>query len=158
MAFVCKEQEIDRIPLAEVNSVKANVETTVMKNHERNDQRGQVGQSQQDFFCLQVATQPEGYNSGRTYTFRTRSKELHDEISSLLNKLVDESKKLAEANSCFRKAQWKVKEIYDNSVCQSMIAVIILGVSYCLTIEVPAVLLACSPTFMSLFSRASLAQ
>ena len=142
-AFVGKELEIDRIPLKEVDFVKSHLETPItqdrthvkahleipfMQDRSHNDTHGYESQSP-EYFCLQIATNSEGYNSGRTYTLRTRSKELHDEVLSLLKKLAEKSKKRAEANTWFRKCQWQVRAVYDHNISQSIIALIIMGVS-----------------------------
>ena len=129
-AFVRKDEEIDRIPLDGVDFVKAHFEAAIMDgpNHSDRDLHSHSSQPQ-DFFCLQVATNAEGYNSGRTYTFRTRSKELYDEILPLLNKLAKNARRRARAQTFFRKCQWKVRKVYSHSICQSIIALIILGVS-----------------------------
>ena len=82
-----------------------------------------------DFFCFQVATSAEGYNSGRTYTLRTRSKELYDEILPLLTKLSKKARRRAEAHTLFQKCQWTVRKIYTHSASQTFIALVIMGVS-----------------------------
>ena len=123
-AFVRKEEEIDRIPLDGVDFVKAHFEAAIMDGHIHDDN----GQSQ-DFFCLQVATNAEGYNSGRTYTFRTRSKDLYEDILPLLSKLAKNARRRAQARTWFRKLQWQVRRVYSLKICQSTIALIIMGVS-----------------------------
>ena len=120
-AFVRMDEEIDRIPLEDVDFVKAHFEAAVMES--------QDDSQSQDFFCFQVATRAEGYNSGRTYTLRTRSKELYDEILPLLIKMSKKARRRAEARTFFRKCQWKVRKIYTHYGAQSFIALIIMGVS-----------------------------
>ena len=122
-AFVGMEQEIDRIPLIGVDFVKAHVETAGMQGDDFN------GPLSQDHFCFQIATNPEGYNSGRTYTLRTSSKGLYHEILPLMDKLLKNARRRARATTLFRKFQWKVRKVYSNNLCQSIIAVIIMGVS-----------------------------
>ena len=116
------DEEIDRIPLAGVDFVKPHTENAAMEvsNHEG---------ASQDLFCFQVATSIEGYNSGRTYTMRTRSKALYDDVLPLLTKLAQTAQRRAQANSLFRRCQRKVREIYNHSICQSLIALVITGVS-----------------------------
>ena len=124
-AFIRKEEEIDRIPLDGVDFVKAHFEAAVT---DANDLRAHDRQSQ-DFFCFQVGTSAEGYNSGRTYTLRTDSKRLYDEILPLLTKLSKKARRRAEAHTLFQKCQRKVRKIYSHNFCQSFIALIIMGVS-----------------------------
>ena len=131
------DEEIDRIPLIGVDFVKAHFETVGMQGDGADE-----GSKSQDYFCLQIATNPEGYNSGRTYTFRTYSKELYDEVLPFLTKLFKKAKRRARANTVFRKCQWQVKKVYSNNICQSIMAVVIMGVSRLGTIP-PA---PCAPT------------
>ena len=125
LAFVGNEEEIDRIPLEGVDFVKAHYEAALMEGHSHDDSGGQS----QDFFCFQVATNAEGYNSGRTYTFRTRSKELYEETLPLLTSLAKKAKRRAQAHTLFRICQWRVRKVYSHSICQSIIALVIMGVS-----------------------------
>ena len=109
-----------------------------MEGHSHDDLHGYDSQSQ-DFFCFQVATNAEGYNSGRTYTLRTRDKQLYDEILPLLIKLSKKARSRARAHSLFQKCQWKVSKFYSHNICQSIIATVIMGVR--------------SPSFLSHFVR-----
>ena len=52
------DEEIDRIPLIGVDFVKAHFETVGMQGDGADE-----GSKSQDYFCLQIATNPEGYNS-----------------------------------------------------------------------------------------------
>ena len=116
-----KDDEIDRVPLAGVDYVKAL------------DEIGSIGQDSanmqsQDFYFIQVATNPEGYNSGRSYNLRTKSKEMHGEILALLNHLSKEARGRAKSANSFRKSQLHVKNVYDHFLCQYFIALVIVGV------------------------------
>ena len=126
-AFVHKDEEIDRIPFVGVDFVKAHVEA-VTSDHTHDQTHGFDGQSQ-DFLCFQVGTNPEGYNSGRTYTLRTHSKKLYDETLPLLIKFAKKARKRAQARSLFQKCQLVVRRIYSHHICQSSLALIIMGVS-----------------------------
>ena len=78
---------------------------------------------------MQVATNPSGYNSGRNYNMRTKSKETYDEVLHLLSKLSKAARRRAEGSTLFRKTQMKVRKICEQHIFQSVIAAIIVGVS-----------------------------
>ena len=127
-AFVQKDEEIDRIPLVGVDFVKAHVEAVIAEDHKYHEAHGHDSQSQ-EYFCFQVGTNAEGYNSGRTYTVRTHSKRLYEETLPLLIKFSKNARRRAQARSFFRKCQLEVRRIYSHRICQSTIALIIIGVS-----------------------------
>ena len=116
-AFVGNDDEIDRVPLTGVDFVK---------NHDENismEAKGQNG------FCLQIATSPTGYNSGRSYMLRTDSAVTQEDTILLLSKLSKDAKKRAAASTLFRKLQRKVKKFYERDFCQGFVALIIMMVS-----------------------------
>ena len=120
------DAEIDRIPFIGVDFVKAHFELAGMQI----DSHDGASQSlPEDYFCWQIATNSEGYNSGRTYTLRTNSKSQYDDILPLMKRLVKVSKRRAQATTFFRKCQWRVRKIYAHNMCQAIVAVIIMGVS-----------------------------
>ena len=121
-AFVGMDDEIDRIPLAGVDYVEPYDENETMERD--------IAQSHQ-YYCLQVGTNISGYNSGRVYNFRTKSKEIYDEILPQVRKLSLDARTRAEATTAFRNnqlVQLKVRKIYDHNLCQGLIACIISGV------------------------------
>ena len=119
-AFVKHDEEIDRIPLYEVEYVKSNDEIGAMDIEL---------ETTHEHFCLQVATDPQGHNSGRSYYLRTWSKEVHEEIFPLLNQLVKNARKRSGGSSAFQRAQRKIRKLYGHFICQSIFAFIIVGVS-----------------------------
>ena len=64
------------------------------------------------YFCLQIATDPQGYNSGRTYYLRTESKSLHDDIMPLLRKYSVAARERAQASTLFQKTQRRVRKVH----------------------------------------------
>ena len=112
--------EIDRVPLVGVDYVKP---------YEENETMEADTNELQDFYYFQIATNPDGYNSGRTYNLRTKSKAMHDEVVPLLSKFSEDAKRRALSSTMFRKSQLYVRTIYERTVCQSLIALIIVGVS-----------------------------
>ena len=119
-AFVGKDEEIDRIPLEGVDYIKsgddlvANVDIDMEGEHH---------------YILQIATNPDGHNSGRSYYLRTSSKDTYNEIFPLLTKFARVARERAQASTHFRRAQLRVRNIYQHIVCQSIVASIITGVS-----------------------------
>ena len=65
---------------------------------------------------LQIATDPDGHNSGRSYHVRISSKETYDEIHPLLASLARAARKRANASTLFQRAQIRVQDIY--GTCQ----------------------------------------
>ena len=120
-AFVKNTEEIDRIPLDGIDYIKASDDLGAKMDSE-------LDLSKQHY-VLQVATNPEGHNSGRTYYLRTRSKEIYDEIFPLLSNFARAARERAIASTLFRRAQLRVRNAYGHVVCQSIFALIIIGVS-----------------------------
>lgn len=114
----CSE-EIDRIPLAGIDDVRE-IQTANID--------GEASASRQ-YYCLHIATQASGYNSGRGYSLRTSSKKVFDDILPALIKSTRSAKKKAETQSRFRKAQLYIREIYQHALCQGFFALLIIAVS-----------------------------
>ena len=121
-AFVNQNEEIDRVPLTDIDYIKASDELGAKSDSDAD--------SLQKNFVLQVATNPEGHNSGRSYYLRTWSKEVHDDIFPLLDQLVKYARKRSDGSSQFERAQHKVRQIYGHYICQCIFALIIVGVSW----------------------------
>ena len=119
-AFVGNDEEVDRVPLSGVDFVKVFDENISVENHEIQSQ---------NHFCLQVATNPLGYNSGRSYMLRSVSSSSRDEVLVLLSKLSKDAKKRAKAKTGFQKLQLKTKKYYEKDFVQGFIALIIMTVS-----------------------------
>ena len=120
-AFVNHDEEIDRIPLAGIDYVKSNDDLGATMEAEM--------ESSHEHFCLQVATDPEGHNSGRSYYMRTNQKDTYDDFFPALKKYAKIAKKRAQASTVFQRAQHKVRKVYTHFICQSIFALIIIGVS-----------------------------
>ena len=119
-AFVKHDEEIDRIPLYEVEYVKSNDEIGAMDIEL---------ETTHEHFCLQVATDPQGHNSGRSYYMRTTAKETYDEFFPVLIKFSKAARKRAQASTTIQKIQRRIRKIYGHVICQSIFALIIVGVS-----------------------------
>ena len=120
-AFVKQNEEIDRVPLADVDYIKASDEFGANTDAEM--------ELSTHHFVLQIATNPNGHNSGRSYYLRTSTKETYDEILPLLQFSVKTASKQAQASTNFQRAQRKVRKIYGHVAIQSLFALIIIGVS-----------------------------
>ena len=120
-AFVGKDEEVDRIPLDGVDYVKSGDDVGAKMDMELDASMQQ--------YILQVATNPEGHNSGRSYYMRTGSKDVYDEIFPLLTKFSKTARERAQASTHFRRAQLRVRNVYQHIICQSIFALIIIGVS-----------------------------
>ena len=120
-AFTNQTKEIDRIPLDGVDYVKSLDESGMKTDAELDVARQNC--------VLQIATDPDGHNSGRSYHVRISSKETYDEIHPLLASLARAARKRANASTLFQRAQIRVKEMYGHIICQTLVALIIVGVS-----------------------------
>ena len=120
-AFVEHNEEIDQIPLSGIDYVKLNEELLGAVDADLD--------SSHDYFCLQVATDPQGHNSGRSYYMRTSSKAVYDDFSLVLGRLAKAARKRAQASTIIQKAQLRVRKVYGRFICQSIFALIILGVN-----------------------------
>ena len=120
-AFVGKDEEVDRIPLDGVDYVKSGDDVGAKMDMELDASMQQ--------YILQVATNPEGHNSGRSYYMRTSSKAVYDDFSLVLGRLTKAARKRAQASTIIQKAQLRVRKVYGRFICQSIFALIILGVN-----------------------------
>ena len=120
-AFIKCIDELDRIPLSEIDYLKATDEGVPKTEREQDASDVQ--------FVLQVATNPAGHNSGRSYYIRTPSKETYDEFLRLLTKYTKTARERAQASTFVQRAQLTVRKLYLSVICQSLVAVIIFGVS-----------------------------
>ena len=119
-AFVDQESQIDHIPLAEVIHVKE------MQEAAMDDKDGMDNQA--FAYVMQIATNEDGYNSGRTYYLATESKESLDELMGIIGKLARKARLQAEARTWLRKVQFKVRQRYDSGIFQATMAVRIAAV------------------------------
>ena len=120
-AFVGEDQQIDHIPLSEIDFVI-----------EMKDQENQAGleatAAQADQYKVQIATVEDGYNSGRVYYLATRDQEEFTALIARLTKLAKAARKRAEAHTLFRKIQLKVRKHYEAGPVQALMALMIMAV------------------------------
>jgi hypothetical protein len=79
--------------------------------------------------AFQIATIPDGHNSGRSYYLQAESSEVKRKIIKQLQLLTESARKRAEAKSLFRQAQDRVRGIYITWIFQSGAALLIVAVS-----------------------------
>ena len=122
-AFVGEDQQIDHIPLSEIDFVI-----------EMKDQENQAGleatAAQADQYKVQIATVEDGYNSGRVYRFAMRDREELEKMIERLKKFAKAAKKRAEARNLFRKIQLRVRKRYEAGPVQALMALMIMAVLY----------------------------
>jgi len=77
--------------------------------------------------AFEVQTSERGFNSGRSYYFRTQTTEQRDAWVDVLKEAVKRAKrrKVAQESSIFRTAQARVREVYDSSAAQGLVALLI---------------------------------
>lgn len=120
-AFVDEEAQIDHIPFAEVLHVKEMLEAPAEASSESED-------STKFRNVLQIATNNDGYNSGRIYYLSTDSQETLKELITDLTKKAKTARVQAEARTGFRKLQRIVRNRYDSAQFQGLMALLIAAV------------------------------
>ncbi len=80
--------------------------------------------------AFQIATIPDGYNSGRSYYLQADSSDIKQQIISQLQVLAKTAKKKAEVKSSFHKAQDRVRSLYVTGPFQGTAALLIVAVIF----------------------------
>ena len=78
--------------------------------------------------AFQIATIPDGYNSGRSYYLQADSSDIKQQIISQLQILAKTARKKAEVKSSFRMAQDRVRGVYVTRSFQGVAALLIVAV------------------------------
>jgi hypothetical protein len=123
-AFADDDNQIDYIPLAEVEFVK---EMQDIANATVSDAGGKS--EHEDRYRILIATILTGYNSGRTYQLSTPSKKTLDDLVAHLSQNAKAARKRAGTKTLFKMLQMKVKKRYDSPVTQAAMALLIGAVS-----------------------------
>jgi hypothetical protein len=147
-ALVNDDNEIDRIPLCEVSCVDEMIGTEELEEEDR-DRRisterkcshnskgrieGGVGSDRNITSSLignafQIATDTNGYNSGRSYYLQAASASQKQEIIAHLQVFAKSARKRAEVKSYFRKTQDRVQMFYISRQFQTTAALLIVAV------------------------------
>ncbi len=79
--------------------------------------------------ALQIRTDTDGYNSGRTYYLQASSDEQCADLVGQLTKQVKVARKKALARTRFQKSQETVRRVYESAPCQALVATLIVAVS-----------------------------
>ena len=77
---------------------------------------------------MQIKTEREGHNSGRTYYIRANDTDDLSQMIARLSKLAKHARKRAENKSRFQKNQLKVRRLYNSRPFQYFTAILIFGV------------------------------
>ena len=77
---------------------------------------------------MQIKTDPDGHNSGRTYYIRSNDSEDIGQMISRLSSLAKDARKRAENKSKFERQQLAVRRIYNSPPFQYFTAALIFGV------------------------------
>jgi hypothetical protein len=152
-ALVNDENEIDRIPLCEVSCVDEMIQTEFLARtdterkpaNERKpsrktlmfqsnsyiwseDEHGSDRTSSLTGHAFQIATDTNGYNSGRSYYLQAAGAGQKQDVINLLQKFSKIARMRAEVKSSFRKTQDRVRETYISWQFQTGAALLIVGV------------------------------
>ena len=148
-ALLNDDIEIDFIPLSEVICVEemsgvedANADGITRKNYSGlNMSQKSMGSEILDpqfdedstsrlfVNAFQIATIPDGYNSGRSYYLQADSSDVKQKVIEQLQALSRSARKRAEVKSLFRKVQDHVHQVYTTRIFQGSAAFLIIAVS-----------------------------
>jgi hypothetical protein len=77
---------------------------------------------------LMIETNPEGYNSGRTYYLQAESKAFCQQVVQQLNQNCKEANERANAQTAFTLAQQHSRKMYRSTIFQNIVAILIIAV------------------------------
>ncbi len=117
IAQLNEDAVIDQIPLAEVQLVREmdNVHGVDKESKRSND--------------LMIETNPQGYNSGRTYNLQADTRASCQEIVLTLSQYCTDAHEKAHARTLFAQAQRQVDKVYRSALFQGFFAFLIIAVS-----------------------------
>jgi hypothetical protein len=79
---------------------------------------------------MQIKTDPDGHNSGRTYYLRAKESDDVGQLITRLSSLAKSARKKSENKSRFERNQLTVRRVYNSRPFQYMMAALIFGVGY----------------------------
>ena len=129
LAFEGKEDEVDRIPLDQVEFIKEFVDH-LEDASDSLEELTTVDNS--SWHIMQIATIPGGFNGGRSYYLRSNSKYILEKLINLVSELSAQAKKRADKSSFFWRLQKRVAIYYTHDAFQAVVSLLIAGVSYCI--------------------------
>ena len=80
--------------------------------------------------AMMIETDPEGYNSGRTYYFQADTKQKCRELVMTISKRVKEVQQKAQTKGLFKKIRHRVRNIFESRIFQNVFALLIIGVNF----------------------------
>ena len=112
-AFDDEEVEIDHIPLAEVSSIMCIKEAEIgaMESTRILGRNSEKQFDLQEPHALEIATERDGYNSGRVYYLRFDTREILDHVNETLKSNAKDARRRARAHTGFERAQYRVKKV-----------------------------------------------
>jgi hypothetical protein len=107
---------LDQIPLSEIKAVKEMVVE---------DDSSKVETKELE---LMIETSSDGYNSGRTYYLQAETKVSRQDILKKISHYSTKAYEKAHAQSVLRRAQLRVRKVYQSSLFQRFAAFLIVSV------------------------------
>jgi hypothetical protein len=119
MAFAGKDDEIDRIPMEQIDFVKDFVDTI-----DETSKALEETTKEEDgtWHMMQIATIPGGYNGGRSYYLRSNSSYTIDNLINMIRKLSTKAKEAADSSSYFWRIQRRAAHVYRYEMVQKIAA------------------------------------
>ena len=107
---------MDKIPLSEVELVR---EMKSIQNENKTSRNAEE---------LMIETNPQGYNSGRTYYLQAESKARCQKLVEKIKEYSKVARERADARTTMAQAQQRVGKIYRSKHFQNIVAVLIISV------------------------------
>jgi exonuclease VII small subunit len=109
---------IDQIPLSEIKVVKEMIFEADSSKVETKEME------------LMIETSLDGYNSGRTYYLQAETTALRQDIIKKISQYSTKAYEKAHAQSTLRRAQLRVRKVYQSLLFQRFTAFLIVSVGY----------------------------
>ena len=121
LALVDDDLELDRVVLSETTLIDE------FNGFSHGDESALF--SHQSARMVQIATAPEGFNSGRTYYLRTESEETFSNILKTWPVLALKARRRADARTVLEKVQRELRRFHDSKLFQTVVALVIAAVN-----------------------------
>jgi hypothetical protein len=115
-AQMSEETITDKIPLTEIKAVREMIDTD------------DKSQKPKDCNAFMIETNPDGYNSGRTYYLQADSNGACWDVSQKILKSSTFAVEKANSKTSFANAQQRVRKIYKSAIFKNVMALLILTV------------------------------
>mmetsp|Transcript_52869 Transcript_52869/g.139184 ORF Transcript_52869/g.139184 Transcript_52869/m.139184 type:complete len:307 (+) Transcript_52869:92-1012(+) len=126
-AFSRDDNEIDHIPLAEITN------SGIMKDAEHGGtrasfsgpRRNSVSLASHGLYTIHIATENDGYNSGRVYYLQAESNEINDRLLLAIQENSKAARKRKASRNIWQRAQRRLNEWFNSTPVQAFVIAVI---------------------------------